>query len=108
MSYDILDAIRDEIAFCKDAEKLCKSMEGMGFVQVAYREQARSLNRILHRLEKGLDFSIDFKNKKIINTETNRKSNEILEKENIALQKAGENYRLIKELVSDEKKENEE
>jgi len=32
----------------------------------------------------------------------------MLERENIALQKTGENYRLIKELVSDEKKENEE
>lgn len=105
MGYDILDAIRDEISLCQDAEKLCKTMENMGFVQIAYREQARSLNRILQRLEKGMVFSVDFSNKKILNEKTNRKSNEVLEKESIALQKAGENYRLIRELVSDKGEE---
>lgn len=98
MSYNILDAIRDEIALCRDTEKLVKDKV---IISMFYREQANSLTRILDRLEKGIDFSIDFEKKSICRNYTNRKSDEMLERENISLQKAGENYRLIRELVSD-------
>ncbi len=105
MGYNILDAIRDEISLCNDAEKLCQSMLNMGHAEVAYREQARSLFRILNRLENGVDYSIDFKNQRIANKQTGRKSDETLEKENAALRQAGENYRMVRELVSDDEKE---
>jgi hypothetical protein len=106
MSYNILDAIRDEIAFCRQAQKV--TADDMPVAHVFYREQAVSLSRILDRLETGTDYILSEKpsgDPIIKRIKTNRKSDEVLERENIALKKAGENYRMIKVLVNNEEKE---
>lgn len=105
MSYNIIDAIEAEVKLLTEMEKWAKSKDKYIAESVYYTTRC-ALEHIVARVTTGVDIYLDHKGDKpvIRATAPVRKTDEMLERENIALQKAGENYRLIRELVSDEKK----
>lgn len=109
MSYNILNAIQDEVKLLKEMEKWAKTKDKYIAESIYYTTRC-ALEHIVKRVTEGVDIYLDHRGDKptIRATAPVRKTDEMLERENIALQKAGENYRLIKELISDEQKENEE
>jgi hypothetical protein len=97
MPYTILDAMNDEIALPLESAKVEEKAERTIVVAIL-RQLAMSHQRIVNRVEKGLDYSlevIDGEIKRVIK-QSNRKK---LEDEYPALRQAAENYNLVQNLV---------
>jgi hypothetical protein len=97
MPYTILDAMNDEIALLLESAKVEEKAERTIVVAIL-RQLAMSHQRIVNRVEKGLDYSlevIDGEIKRVIK-QSNRKK---LEDEYPALRQAAENYNLVQNLV---------
>jgi hypothetical protein len=97
MPYTIESAIRDEIAFLKELQKI-EEKDDSPILAAIFREQANSLRRVINRLEAGIDYSLTVKDDEIIikPTKTDRKK---LEDDYPALKKAAEEYNIVKNLV---------
>ncbi len=97
MPYTTLDAMKDEVAFLR--EQAMVEEKGDKFILVAiYRAIAMSHQRIINRVEKGLDYSLEIVDGEIkrVSKQSDRKT---LEQEYPALQKAAEQYEVVKNLV---------
>ena len=97
MPYTILDAMKDEVELLREQAKVQEKDDK--FIAVAiYRSIAMSHQRIINRVEKGLDYSLEIVDGEIkrVSKQSNRKT---LEEEYPALKKASENYDLVKTLV---------
>jgi hypothetical protein len=97
MPYTILDAMKDEVELLREQAKVQEKDDK--FIAVAiYRSIAMSHQRIINRVEKGLDYSLEIVDGEIksVSKQSDRKT---LEQEYPALQKAAENYDLVKNLV---------
>jgi hypothetical protein len=99
MPYTIYDAIKDEIDFLKTLEKVEENAKHT-ITAAIVNQQRVSLNRILRRVDSGYDYSMGVDKdtgKPVITWEkTNRKT---LEQEYPALQKAAEQYDIVKNFV---------
>ena len=97
MPYTVLDAMKDEIELLREEAKVQE--KGDKFISVAiYRAIAMSHQRIINRVEKGLDYSLEIVDGEIkrVSKQSTRKT---LEEEYPALKKAAENYDLVKNLI---------
>ena len=97
MPYTILDAMKDEVALLREEAKVQEKDDK--FIAVAiYRSIAMSHQRIINRVEKGLDYSLEIIDGEIktVPKKTNRKT---LEEEYPALKKAAEQYDIMEKLV---------
>jgi len=98
MPYTITDAIQDELEFLRELAEVEKKDDR--FIAVAiYRAIANSHQRILNRVNNGLDYSLEIVNGEIerVAKKSNRKT---LEQEYPALKKAAEQYDIIEKLVN--------
>jgi hypothetical protein len=97
MPYTILDAMNDEIALLLESAKVEEKEERIIAVAIL-RQIAMSHQRIVNRVEKGLDYSLEVIDGEIrrVSKQSNRKK---LEDEYPALRKAAENYNLVQNLV---------
>lgn len=97
MPYTITDAIQDELEFLREMADVEKKNDKF-IIEAVYRAIANSHQRILNRVNNGLDYSLEIVNGEIerVAKKSNRKT---LEEEYPALQKAAENYDLVKNLV---------
>jgi len=100
MPYTILDAMKDEVNLLIGLEKEADRC-GYTITSAIYREQCSSLRRVYSRVVKGIDYTVttdksDPISYSISATQSSRKT---LEEEYPALQKAAEQYDLIKALV---------
>ncbi len=107
MSYSIIDAINDEVKLLKEQEKWAKK-GGKSISEAIYYATRCSLQHIALRMTEGVDIHLNHNGTtpSLVKTAPVRKTDMMLERENAALQQAGENYRLIRELVSEKEKEN--
>lgn len=97
MPYTIADAMQDEIKFLREIADVEKKRDKF-ILDAIYRSIANSHQRILNRVNSGLDYSLEIVNGEI--TTVNKKSDrKTLEQEYPALQRAAENYDLVKNLV---------
>jgi DNA replicative helicase MCM subunit Mcm2 (Cdc46/Mcm family) len=97
MPYTTLDAMKDEVNFLRDLANV--EEKGDKFILVAiYRAIAMSHQRIINRVEKGLDYSLEVVDGEIqrVGKESDRKT---LEEEYPALKKAAEQYDIMEKLV---------
>ena len=97
MPYTITDAIQDELEFLRELAEVEKKRDKF-ILEAIYRQIANSHQRILNRVNSGLDYSLEIVNGEIerVAKKSNRKT---LEQEYPALKKAAENYDLVKNLV---------
>jgi len=97
MPYTITDAMQDELEFLREMADVEKKRDKF-ILEAIYREIANSHQRILNRVNSGLDYSLEIVNGEIerVAKKSNRKT---LEQEYPALKKAAENYDLVKNLV---------
>ena len=97
MPYTIYDAMQDEVNFLREMAKVEEKEDR--FIAVAIlRQIAMSHQRIINRVEKGLDYSLEIVDGEIksVNKKSDRKT---LEQEYPALKKAAEQYDIVKNLV---------
>ncbi len=97
MPYTNLDAMKDEVDFLRELAKVEEKDDKFILVAI-YRAIANSHQRIINRVNGGVDYSLEVVNGEIktVPKKTDRKT---LEQEYPALQKAAENYDLVKNLV---------
>lgn len=97
MPYTITDAIQDELEFLREMAEVEKKRDKF-ITEAIYRAIANSHQRILNRVNSGLDYSLEIVNGEIerVAKKSNRKT---LEQEYPALQKAAEQYDIVKNLV---------
>lgn len=97
MPYTISDAMKDEVDFLRELAKVEEKDDKFILVAI-YRAIAMSHQRIINRVEKGLDYSLEIVDGEIqrVGKQSDRKT---LEEEYPALRKAAENYDLVKNLV---------
>jgi hypothetical protein len=97
MPYTTLDAMKDEVDYLREMAKVMEKDDK--FIVVAiYQAIANSHQRILNRVNGGLDYSLEIIDGEIksVPKKTDRKT---LEQEYPALKKAAENYDLVKNLI---------
>lgn len=94
MPYTVESAIKDEIVLLKELQK----MEDKPILAAIFREQANSLQRVINRLDAGIDYSLTVSDGDIVikRTKTDRKT---LEDDYPSLKKASEEYDIVKNLV---------
>lgn len=97
MPYTILDAMKDEIELLREQAKV-EEKENRIITVAIQRQMAMSYQRIINRVEKGLDYSLEIVDGEIkrVSKQSDRKT---LEQEYPALRQAAENYNLVKNLV---------
>ena len=97
MPYTIYDAMQDELEFLREMADVEKKNDKF-IIEAVYRAIANSHQRILNRVNSGLDYSLEIVNGEIerVAKKSNRKT---LEQEYPALQKAAEQYDIVKNLV---------
>lgn len=97
MPYTILDAMKDEVELLREQAKV-EEKDGRIIAVSILRSIAMSHQRIINRVEKGLDYSLEVVDGEIkrVSKQSNRKK---LEDEYPALRQAAENYNLIQNLV---------
>ena len=97
MPYTISDAMQDELEFLREMADVEKKNDKF-IIEAVYRAIANSHQRILNRVNNGLDYSLEIVNGEIerVAKKSDRKT---LEQEYPALKKAAENYDLVKNLV---------
>ncbi len=98
MPYTITDAMQDELEFLREMAEVEKKNDR--FIKEAiYRQIANSHQRILNRVNSGLDYSLEIVNGEIerVAKKSNRKT---LEQEYPALKKAAEQYDIVEKLVN--------
>ena len=97
MPYTILDAMKDEVNFLREMAKVEEKADRIIAVAIL-RQIAVSHQRIINRVEKGLDYSLEIVDGEIksVNKKSDRRT---LEEEYPALKKAAENYDLVKNLI---------
>ena len=97
MPYTITDAMQDELEFLREMADVEKKDDKF-IIEAVYRAIANSHQRILNRVNNGLDYSLEIVNGEIerVAKKSDRKT---LEQEYPALRKAAENYDLVKNLV---------
>ena len=97
MPYTISDAMQDELEFLREMADVEKKRDKF-ILEAIYRQIANSHQRILNRVNSGLDYSLEIVNGEIerVAKKSDRKT---LEQEYPALKKAAENYDLVKNLV---------
>lgn len=98
MPYTITDAIQDELEFLREMAEVEKKRDKF-ILEAIYREIANSHQRILNRVNSGLDYSLEIVNGEIerVAKKSNRKT---LEQEYPALKKAAEQYDIVEKLVN--------
>ena len=98
MPYTITDAIQDELEFLREMADVEKKRDKF-ILEAIYRQIANSHQRILNRVNNGLDYSLEIVNGEIerVAKKSNRKT---LEQEYPALKKAAEQYDIIEKLVN--------
>lgn len=97
MPYTILDAMKDEVELLREQAKV-EEKEGRIIAVAILRQMAMSHQRIINRVERGLDYSLEIVDGEIkrVSKQSDRKT---LEQEYPALKKAAEQYDLVKDLV---------
>ena len=97
MPYTIYDAIQDELEFLREMADVEKKNDKF-IIEAVYRAIANSHQRILNRVNSGLDYSLEIVNGEIerVAKKSDRKT---LEQEYPALKKAAEQYNIIEKLV---------
>jgi methyl coenzyme M reductase beta subunit len=97
MPYTVLDAMKDEVELLREQAKV-EEKEGRIIAVSILRQIAMSHQRIINRVEKGLDYSLEIVDGEIkrVSKQSNRKT---LEEEYPALKNAAEQYNLVKDLV---------
>ena len=97
MPYTILDAMKDEVELLREQAKV-EEKEGRIIAVAILRQMAMSHQRIIKRVERGLDYSLEIVDGEIkrVSKQSDRKT---LEQEYPALKKAAEQYDLVKDLV---------
>ena len=98
MPYTITDAIQDELEFLREMADVEKKNDKF-IIEAVYRAIANSHQRILNRVNNGLDYSLEIVNGEIerVAKKSDRKT---LEQEYPALKKAAEQYDIIEKLVN--------
>ena len=96
-TYTLLDAMREEISFLKEMEAYYKEQDTGLFRKVAIEEQRQSLNRILNRFEKGIDYYLGINQGKT--TIMLRPTTRHLEREYPAVAKAKQNLDTVVDLT---------
>ena len=98
MPYTITDAMQDELEFLRELTEVEKKRDKF-ILEAIYREIANSHQRILNRVNSGLDYSLEIVNGEIerVAKKSNRKT---LEQEYPALKKAAEQYDIVEKLVN--------
>ena len=98
MPYTITDAIQDELEFLREMADVEKKDDKF-IIEAVYRAIANSHQRILNRVNNGLDYSLEIVNGEIerVAKKSNRKT---LEQEYPALKKAAEQYDIVEKLVN--------
>jgi hypothetical protein len=97
MPYTIYDAIKDEVELLREEAKVEEKAERI-IIASGLRQIAMSHQRIIDRVEKGLDYSLKIIDGEIkrVSKQSNRKT---LEQEYPALRQAAEQYQLVQNLV---------
>lgn len=97
MPYTIYDAMQDELEFLREMADVEKKNDKF-IIEAVYRAIANSHQRILNRVNSGLDYSLEIVNGEIerVAKKSDRKT---LEQEYPALKKAAEQYNIIEKLV---------
>jgi hypothetical protein len=97
MPYTVLDAMKDEVELLREQAKV-EEKEGRIIAVSILRQIAMSHQRIINRVEKGLDYSLEIVDGEIkrVSKQSNRKT---LEEEYPALKNAAEQYNLVKDLI---------
>ena len=98
MPYTITDAMQDELEFLREMADVEKKDDKF-IIEAVYRAIANSHQRILNRVNNGLDYSLEIVNGEIerVAKKSNRKT---LEQEYPALKKAAEQYDIVEKLVN--------
>ena len=98
MPYTITDAMQDELEFLREMADVEKKNDKF-IIEAVYRAIANSHQRILNRVNNGLDYSLEIVNGEIerVAKKSNRKT---LEQEYPALKKAAEQYDIVEKLVN--------
>ena len=98
MPYTITDAMQDELEFLREMADVEKKNDKF-IIEAVYRAIANSHQRILNRVNNGLDYSLEIVNGEIerVAKKSDRKT---LEQEYPALKKAAEQYDIIEKLVN--------
>ena len=98
MPYTITDAMQDEVKFLREMADVEKKNDKF-IIEAVYRAIANSHQRILNRVNNGLDYSLEIVNGEIerVAKKSNRKT---LEQEYPALKKAAEQYDIVEKLVN--------
>jgi hypothetical protein len=98
MPYTITDAMQDELEFLREMADVEKKRDKF-ILEAIYRQIANSHQRILNRVNNGLDYSLEIVNGEIerVAKKSNRKT---LEQEYPALKKAAEQYDIVEKLVN--------
>lgn len=97
MPYTILDAMKDEVELLREEAKVEEKEDRIIAVAIL-RQIAASHQRIINRVEKGLDYSLEIVDGEIkrVSKQSTRKT---LEEEYPALKNAAEQYNLVKDLI---------
>jgi len=97
MPYTVLDAMKDEVELLREEAKVEEKEDRIIAVAIL-RQIAASHQRIINRVEKGLDYSLEIVDGEIkrVSKQSNRKT---LEEEYPALKNAAEQYNLVKDLI---------
>jgi len=97
MPYTVLDALKDEVELLREQAKVEEKEDRIIAVAIL-RQIAMSHQRIINRVEKGLDYSLEIVDGEIkrVSKQSNRKT---LEEEYPALKNAAEQYNLVKDLI---------
>ena len=97
MPYTVLDALKDEVDLLREQAKVEEKEDRIIAVAIL-RQIAMSHQRIINRVEKGLDYSLEIVDGEIkrVSKQSNRKT---LEEEYPALKNAAEQYNLVKDLI---------
>lgn len=97
MPYTVLDAMKDEVELLREQAKVEEKEDRIIAVAIL-RQIAMSHQRIINRVEKGLDYSLEIVDGEIkrVSKQSNRKT---LEEEYPALKKAAEQYDIMEKLI---------
>jgi hypothetical protein len=97
MPYTVLDAMKDEVELLREEAKVEEKEDRIIAVAIL-RQIAASHQRIINRVEKGLDYSLEIVDGEIkrVSKQSTRKT---LEEEYPALKNAAEQYNLVKDLI---------
>ncbi len=97
MPYTVLDAMKDEVELLREQAKVEEKEDRIIAVAIL-RQIAMSHQRIINRIEKGLDYSLEIVDGEIkrVSKQSTRKT---LEEEYPALKNAAEQYNLVKDLI---------